>query len=95
MSNWMSMGWFFFVLQGYYFYIENFFKDWFGVFEEGLKRLKEGDLLVIILFMEVAIFQDFGDVEVFFFFYFVRFRKWLYVLMRDRTGQSFIGLFFY
>lgn len=53
-----------FVSQGYYFHTENPFKDWPGAFEEGLKRLKEGDLPVTILFMEAAILQDPGDAEV-------------------------------
>lgn len=52
------------VSQGYYFHTENPFKDWPGAFEEGLKRLKEGDLPVTILFMEAAILQDPGDAEV-------------------------------
>ncbi|EDL35019.1 peroxin 2, isoform CRA_c, partial [Mus musculus] len=50
--------------KGYYFHTENPFKDWPGAFEEGLKRLKEGDLPVTILFMEAAILQDPGDAEV-------------------------------
>ncbi|XP_052586642.1 PEX5-related protein isoform X11 [Peromyscus californicus insignis] len=49
--------------KGYYFHTENPFKDWPGAFEEGLKRLKEGDLPVTILFMEAAILQDPGDAE--------------------------------
>uniref|UniRef100_A0A2R8M570 PEX5-related protein n=1 Tax=Callithrix jacchus TaxID=9483 RepID=A0A2R8M570_CALJA len=51
------------VTNGYYFHTENPFKDWPGAFEEGLKRLKEGDLPVTILFMEAAILQDPGDAE--------------------------------
>ncbi|KAB0406069.1 hypothetical protein E2I00_009592, partial [Balaenoptera physalus] len=50
-------------VEGYYFHTENPFKDWPGAFEEGLKRLKEGDLPVTILFMEAAILQDPGDAE--------------------------------
>ncbi|KAM6224998.1 PEX5-related protein isoform 7-T7 [Rhynchocyon petersi] len=49
--------------KGYYFHTENPFKDWPGAFEEGLKRLKEGDLPVTILFLEAAILQDPGDAE--------------------------------
>ncbi|XP_020926875.1 PEX5-related protein isoform X3 [Sus scrofa] len=49
--------------KGYYFHTENPFKDWPGAFEEGLKRLKEGDLPVTILFMEAAILQDPADAE--------------------------------
>ncbi|XP_028922276.1 PEX5-related protein isoform X2 [Ornithorhynchus anatinus] len=49
--------------KGYYFHTENPFKDWPGAFEEGLKRLKEGDLPVTILFMEAAILQDPSDAE--------------------------------
>ncbi|XP_006884101.1 PREDICTED: PEX5-related protein isoform X7 [Elephantulus edwardii] len=49
--------------KGYYFHTENPFKDWPGAFEEGLKRLKEGDLPVTILFLEAAILQDPADAE--------------------------------
>lgn len=72
------------VLQGYYFHTENPFKDWPGAFEEGLKRLKEGDLPVTILFMEAAILQDPGDAEVSFPLHPARLRVWLCMLMRDR-----------
>lgn len=52
-------------LQGYYFHTENPFKDWPGAFEEGLKKMKEGDLPVTILYLEAAILQEPNDAEVF------------------------------
>lgn len=70
--------------KGYYFHTENPFKDWPGAFEEGLKRLKEGDLPVTILFMEAAILQDPGDAEVSFPLHPARLRKWLHGLKGDR-----------
>lgn len=53
------------LLQGYYFHTENPFKDWPGAFEEGLKKMKEGDLPVTILYLEAAILQEPNDAEVF------------------------------
>lgn len=53
-----------FLLQGYYFHTENPFKDWPGAFEEGLKKMKEGDLPVTILYLEAAILQEPNDAEV-------------------------------
>ena len=76
------------MLQGYYFHTENPFKDWPGAFEEGLKRLKEGDLPVTILFMEAAILQDPGDAEVSFSLRPARLGVWLRVLMRDKGVLS-------
>ncbi|KAM4659288.1 PEX5-related protein isoform 4-T4 [Amazona ochrocephala] len=49
--------------KGYYFHTENPFKDWPGAFEEGLKKMKEGDLLVTILYLEAAILQEPNDAE--------------------------------
>ncbi|XP_019358889.1 PREDICTED: PEX5-related protein isoform X1 [Gavialis gangeticus] len=49
--------------KGYYFHTENPFKDCPGAFEEGLKKLKGGDLPVAILYMEAAILQDPNDAE--------------------------------
>jgi hypothetical protein len=46
-----------------------------------LKRLKEGDLPVTILFMEAAILQDPGDAEVSYVLHSLRLRKWPGVLM--------------
>ncbi|NXS60130.1 PEX5R protein, partial [Brachypteracias leptosomus] len=51
------------LLQGYYFHTENPFKDWPGAFEEGLKKMKEGDLPVTILYLEAAILQEPNDAE--------------------------------
>lgn len=52
------------LFQGYYFHTENPFKDWPGAFEEGLKKLREGDLPLTILYLEAAILQDPHDAEV-------------------------------
>ncbi|XP_042677041.1 PEX5-related protein isoform X2 [Centrocercus urophasianus] len=49
--------------KGYYFHTENPFKDWPGAFEEGLKKMKEGDLHVTILYLEAAILQEPNDAE--------------------------------
>ncbi|XP_060098548.1 PEX5-related protein isoform X3 [Heteronotia binoei] len=49
--------------KGYYFHTENPFKDWPAPFEEGLKKLKEGDLPLTILYLEAAILQDPHDAE--------------------------------
>nr|XP_028587468.1 PEX5-related protein isoform X2 [Podarcis muralis] len=49
--------------KGYYFHTENPFKDWPGAFEEGLKKLREGDLPLAILYLEAAILQDPHDSE--------------------------------
>lgn len=76
------------VLQGYYFHTENPFKDWPGAFEEGLKRLKEGDLPVTILFMEAAILQDPGDAEVIFSLPPAWLTKWLRVSEGQGTGDT-------
>ncbi|XP_075717777.1 PEX5-related protein isoform X1 [Rhinoderma darwinii] len=48
---------------GYYFHTENPFRDCSGAFEEGMKKLKEGDLPVTILYLEAAILQDPNDAE--------------------------------
>lgn len=55
---------FIYLFQGYYFHTENPFKDWPAPFEEGLKKLKEGDLPLTILYLEAAILQDPHDAEV-------------------------------
>nr|XP_020654717.1 PEX5-related protein isoform X1 [Pogona vitticeps] len=49
--------------KGYYFHTENPFKDWPGAFEEGLKKLKEGDLPLTILYLEAAILRDPHEAE--------------------------------
>ncbi|KAJ6660922.1 hypothetical protein lerEdw1_016942, partial [Lerista edwardsae] len=49
--------------KGYYFHTENPFKDWPAAFEEGLKKLREGDLPLTILYLEAAILQDPHDAE--------------------------------
>ncbi|XP_061308450.1 PEX5-related protein isoform X5 [Pezoporus flaviventris] len=49
--------------KGYFFHTENPFKDWPGAFEEGLKKMKEGDLPVTILYLEAAILQEPNDAE--------------------------------
>ncbi|XP_053168264.1 PEX5-related protein isoform X2 [Hemicordylus capensis] len=49
--------------KGYYFHTENPFKEWPGAFEEGLKKLREGDLPLTILYLEAAILQDPHDAE--------------------------------
>nr|XP_034989139.1 PEX5-related protein isoform X4 [Zootoca vivipara] len=49
--------------KGYYFHTENPFKDWPGAFEEGLKKLRDGDLPLAILYLEAAILQDPHDSE--------------------------------
>ncbi|XP_026710620.1 PEX5-related protein isoform X5 [Athene noctua] len=49
--------------KGYYFHTDNPFKDWPGAFEEGLKKMKEGDLPVTILYLEAAILQEPNDAE--------------------------------
>ncbi|XP_077204427.1 PEX5-related protein isoform X3 [Paroedura picta] len=49
--------------KGYYFHTENPFKEWPAPFEEGLKKLKEGDLPLTILYLEAAILQDPHDAE--------------------------------
>ncbi|XP_051482626.1 PEX5-related protein isoform X9 [Apus apus] len=49
--------------KGYYFHTENPFKDWPGAFEEGVKKMKEGDLPVTILYLEAAILQEPNDAE--------------------------------
>ncbi|KAM8953121.1 PEX5-related protein [Pelodytes ibericus] len=48
---------------GYYFHMENPFRECPGAFEEGMKKLKEGDLPVTILYLEAAILQDPNDAE--------------------------------
>lgn len=53
-----------FLIQGYYFHTENPFKECSSAFEEGMKKLKEGDLPVTILYLESAILQDPNDAEV-------------------------------
>ncbi|KAM4772633.1 PEX5-related protein [Rhinophrynus dorsalis] len=48
---------------GYYFHMENPFRECSGAFEEGMKKLKEGDLHLTILYLEAAILQDPNDAE--------------------------------
>ncbi|KAM4043549.1 PEX5-related protein isoform 4-T6 [Anomaloglossus baeobatrachus] len=48
---------------GYYFHTENPFKDCSAAFEEGIKKVKEGDLPMGILYLEAAILQDPNDAE--------------------------------
>ncbi|XP_029473226.1 PEX5-related protein [Rhinatrema bivittatum] len=49
--------------MGYSFHKENPFKEWPGAFEEGMKKLKEGDLPMAILYLEAAILHDPADAE--------------------------------
>ncbi|XP_073482373.1 PEX5-related protein isoform X2 [Aquarana catesbeiana] len=48
---------------GYYFHMDNPFRECFAAFEEGMKKLKEGDLPLTILYLEAAILQDPNDAE--------------------------------
>ncbi|XP_063298771.1 PEX5-related protein [Pelobates fuscus] len=48
---------------GYYFNMENPFRECSGAFEEGMRKLKEGDLPLTILYLEAAILQDPNDAE--------------------------------
>ncbi|KAE8603841.1 hypothetical protein XENTR_v10014480 [Xenopus tropicalis] len=48
---------------GYYFHTENPFRECSGAFEEGMRKLKEGDLPITILYLEAAILQDSSDAE--------------------------------
>ncbi|XP_063772392.1 PEX5-related protein isoform X3 [Pseudophryne corroboree] len=48
---------------GYYFHMDNPFRECFAAFEEGMKKLKEGDLPMTILYLEAAILQDPNDAE--------------------------------
>ncbi|XP_069474775.1 PEX5-related protein [Ambystoma mexicanum] len=48
---------------GYSFHVENPFRDCPGAFAEGMKKLKEGDLPVTVLYLEAAILQDPCDAE--------------------------------
>ncbi|KAG8445151.1 hypothetical protein GDO86_010065 [Hymenochirus boettgeri] len=48
---------------GYYFHTDNPFKECPGAFEEGRRKLKEGDLPLTILYLEAAILQDTSDAE--------------------------------
>ncbi|KAM5164552.1 PEX5-related protein [Mantella aurantiaca] len=48
---------------GYYFHMENPFRECFAAFEEGMKKFKEGDLPLTILYLEAAILQDPNDAE--------------------------------
>uniref|UniRef100_A0A8C9S7Q7 PEX5-related protein n=1 Tax=Scleropages formosus TaxID=113540 RepID=A0A8C9S7Q7_SCLFO len=49
--------------KGYYFHTDNPFKDWTNAFEEGVKKVKEGDLPNAVLLLEAAILQDPQDSE--------------------------------
>ncbi|XP_030072186.1 PEX5-related protein isoform X1 [Microcaecilia unicolor] len=49
--------------MGYCFHKENPFKEWPGAFEEGMKKLKDGDLPMAILYLEAAILHDPADTE--------------------------------
>uniref|UniRef100_A0A8C5R014 Peroxisomal biosis factor 5 like n=1 Tax=Leptobrachium leishanense TaxID=445787 RepID=A0A8C5R014_9ANUR len=48
---------------GYYFNMENPFRECSGAFEEGMRKLKDGDLPLTILYLEAAILQDSNDAE--------------------------------
>ncbi|XP_018410396.1 PREDICTED: PEX5-related protein isoform X2 [Nanorana parkeri] len=48
---------------GYYFHMENPFRECSAAFEEGMKKFKEGDLPLTILYLEAAILQDPNDAE--------------------------------
>ncbi|KAM9315744.1 PEX5-related protein [Gastrophryne carolinensis] len=48
---------------GYYFHMENPFRECSGAFEEGMRKFKEGDLHMTILYLEAAILQDPNDAE--------------------------------
>ncbi|XP_077344042.1 PEX5-related protein isoform X3 [Lithobates pipiens] len=48
---------------GYYFHMDNPFRECSAAFEEGMKKLKEGDLPLTILYLEAAILQDPNDAE--------------------------------
>ncbi|XP_041419255.1 PEX5-related protein isoform X3 [Xenopus laevis] len=48
---------------GYYFQTDNPFRECSGAFEEGIRKLKEGDLPLTILYLEAAILQDSIDAE--------------------------------
>ncbi|XP_053316183.1 PEX5-related protein [Spea bombifrons] len=48
---------------GYYFHMDNPFRECLGAFEEGMNKLKEGDLPLTILYLEAAILQDPNDAE--------------------------------
>nr|XP_033814725.1 PEX5-related protein [Geotrypetes seraphini] len=49
--------------MGYCFHKENPFKEWPGAYEEGMKKLKEGDLPMAILYLEAAVLHDPADAE--------------------------------
>ncbi|XP_068137171.1 PEX5-related protein isoform X2 [Hyperolius riggenbachi] len=48
---------------GYYFHMDNPFKECSAAFEESIKKFKEGDLPATILYLEAAILQDSNDAE--------------------------------
>ncbi|XP_075058279.1 PEX5-related protein isoform X3 [Mixophyes fleayi] len=48
---------------GYYFHMDNPFRECSAAFDEGMKKLKEGDLPMTILYLEAAILQDPNDAE--------------------------------
>ncbi|NWI61651.1 PEX5R protein, partial [Calyptomena viridis] len=49
--------------KGYYFHTENPFKDWPGAFEEGLKKMKEGDLPKIMFILQAWQFLGITQAE--------------------------------
>ncbi|XP_041420792.1 PEX5-related protein isoform X2 [Xenopus laevis] len=49
--------------MGYYFHTDNPFRGCSGAFEEGMRKLKEGDLPLTILYLEAAILHDSNDAE--------------------------------
>ncbi|XP_063058167.1 PEX5-related protein [Engraulis encrasicolus] len=49
--------------KGYYFHTDNPYKEWPSAFEEGVRRVRSGDLPNAVLLLEAAILQDPQDSE--------------------------------
>lgn len=60
----LTLFFFFFCWQGYYFHTDNPYKDTPNAFEEGQKKSREGDLQNAVLLLEAAVLQDPHDSEV-------------------------------